>query len=145
MKFHSDLMSWQLVRVTRQQFFKIFSETIIPRTLIFCRNIPWVVLSKICSYDFAITNIFRTGSEKPWKLAKSLKFFFSGTVSATGEQKTVLKSIRGSFLKFVKATSCDRYLSDYAIETANVWKITISMLNILFTIGFSAKNIIARV
>jgi hypothetical protein len=31
-----------------------FSESIIPRKLIFCRNIPWVVLSKICSYGSEI-------------------------------------------------------------------------------------------
>jgi hypothetical protein len=37
-----------------------------------------------------IPNIFRTGSEKPRKLAKSLKIFFSRTASAAGEQKTVL-------------------------------------------------------
>jgi hypothetical protein len=37
-----------------------------------------------------ILNIFPTGSEKPRKLAKSLKIFFSRTASATGEQKIVL-------------------------------------------------------
>jgi hypothetical protein len=73
----------------------------------------------ICSYGSEIPNIFRTGSEKPRKLAKSLKIF-SRTVSATGEQKTVLKSIRGPFSSFFEANSCDRYFSDYASESAKV-------------------------
>jgi hypothetical protein len=67
---------------------KIFSETIIPRKL-FCRNVPWVGLFKIYSHGSEISNIFRTGSEKPRKLAKFLKIF-SRTISATGQQKTVL-------------------------------------------------------
>jgi hypothetical protein len=67
-----------------------FSETIIPRKLIFGRNVRWVGLFKICLNGSEILNIFRTGSEKPQKLAKSLKIFFSRTTSATGEQKTVL-------------------------------------------------------
>jgi hypothetical protein len=36
-----------------------------------------------------VPNIFRRGSEKLGKKAKSLKIFFSKTVSATGEQKPV--------------------------------------------------------
>jgi hypothetical protein len=44
-----------------------------------------------------------------------------------------------------EATSCDRYFSDYASKSAKVGKITISMLNNFFTIGFTAKNSIARV
>jgi hypothetical protein len=67
-----------------------FSETIIPRKLIFGRNVPWVGLFKICSNGSEILNIFRTGSEKPRKIAKSLKIFFSRAPSGTGEQKTVL-------------------------------------------------------
>jgi hypothetical protein len=80
-------MSWQLVRicVTRQNFFKDL-QTI---KLIFGRNVPWVGLFNICLNGFEIPNIFRTGSEKPRKLTKSLKIF-SRTASATGEQKTVL-------------------------------------------------------
>jgi hypothetical protein len=79
-----------------------------------------VVLSKICSYGSEIPNIFRTGSEKPRKLAKSLKIFFSRTASATGKQKTVFKSIRGPFSSLFEAISCDRYFSDYASESAKV-------------------------
>jgi hypothetical protein len=66
-----------------------FSETIIPMKLIFGRNVPWVGLFKICSNGSEIQNIFRTGSEKPRKIAQSLKIF-SRTASATGEQRTVL-------------------------------------------------------
>jgi hypothetical protein len=73
-------MSWQLVKI-------FFSEMIIPRKLIFGRNVPCVGLFKICSYGSEY--FFRTGNEKPRKLAKSLKIF-SRTASATGEQKTVL-------------------------------------------------------
>jgi hypothetical protein len=84
-------MSWQLVRVRVNISLKIFfSETIIPRKLIFGRNVPWVSLFKICSNGSEIPNIFRPGSEKPQKLAKYLKILFSRTTSATGEQKTVL-------------------------------------------------------
>jgi hypothetical protein len=66
-------MSWQLVRVTRINIsLKIFfSETIIPRKLIFGRNVPWVGLIIICSNGSEIPNVFRTGSEKPQKLTKS--------------------------------------------------------------------------
>jgi hypothetical protein len=56
--------------------------------LIVCRNVPWGVLFKICSRGSEILNIFRTGSEKLGKKAKSLKIF-SRTVSATGEQNPV--------------------------------------------------------
>ena len=66
-----------------------FSETIIPRKLIFGRNVPWVGLFKICSNGSEIPNNFRTGSEKPRKQAKSLKIFFSRTASARTEQKAV--------------------------------------------------------
>jgi hypothetical protein len=59
---------------------------------------------------------FGTGSEK----AKSLKIFFSRTVSATGEQTPVLESLRGPFSSLFEATSCDRYFSDYASESAKV-------------------------
>jgi hypothetical protein len=65
-------------------------------------------------------NIFRTGSEKPQKLAKYFKIFYSRTINATGEQKTVLKSIRGPFSSIFEATSCDRYFSNYASESAKV-------------------------
>jgi hypothetical protein len=51
------------------------------------------VLFKICSRGSEIPNIFQTGSEKLGKKAKSLKIFFSRTVSATGEQKPVLESL----------------------------------------------------
>jgi hypothetical protein len=49
-----------------------------PRKLIYCRNVPWGVLFKICSRGSEIPNIFRTGSEK------------LGKKPATGEQKPVL-------------------------------------------------------
>jgi hypothetical protein len=110
-----------------------FSETIIPRKLILCSNVPWVGLFKICSQGSEIPNIFRTGSEKPQKLAKSLKIFYSRTVGATG------------FSSLFEATSCDRHFSDYASEGAKVWKITISMLNNYFAIGFRAKKSIASI
>jgi hypothetical protein len=91
-EIHSDLMSWPYVRVRVRVNFSLnifFSETIIPRKLIFGMNVPWVVLFKICSYGSEIPNNFRTGSEKTRKLAKSLKIFFSRTVSARTEQKAV--------------------------------------------------------
>jgi hypothetical protein len=69
---------------------KFFSETIIPRKLIFGMNVSWVGLFKICSNGSEILIIFRTGSGKPQKLAKSLKIFFSRTANVTGELKTVL-------------------------------------------------------
>jgi hypothetical protein len=47
------------------------------------------VSSKICSQGSEIPNIFQTGSEKLEKKEKSLKIFFSRTVSARGEQKLV--------------------------------------------------------
>jgi hypothetical protein len=85
-------MSWPLVRVRVRVgvnfSLNIFLETITPRKLIFCRNVPWGVL--FCSRGSEIPNVFRTGSEKLGKKAKSLKIFFSRTVSATGEQKPVL-------------------------------------------------------
>jgi hypothetical protein len=67
-----------------------FLETITPRKLIFCRNVPWGVLFKFYSRGSEILNIFRTESEKLGRIAKSLKIFFSRMVSATGEQKPVL-------------------------------------------------------
>jgi hypothetical protein len=92
-----------VLRVRVNNSLKIFfSETIIPTKLIFCRNVPWVGLFKICSQGFEIPNIFRTGK-------KSLKIFFSRTVGATGEQKTVLRSIKGLFSSLFEATSCDQY------------------------------------
>jgi hypothetical protein len=33
-----------------------------------------------------------------------------------------LKSIRGPFSSWFKATSCDRYFSNYASESVKVWK-----------------------
>jgi hypothetical protein len=122
-----------------------FSETIIPRKLIVGRNVSCVGLFKMCLNDSEIPNIFRTGSEKPRKLANYLKIFFSRTVSATGEQKPVLESLRSPFSSLFEATSCDRYFSDHATESAKVWKITILMLNNFLTIGFIAKISIDRV
>jgi hypothetical protein len=95
-------------------------------------------------YDSKILNIFWTGSKKPWKLAKSLKIFLSRTANATGEQKTILKSIRCPFSSLFEATSYDWYFSDYASESAKLWKIKISMLNKFFTFGFRAKSRIAN-
>jgi hypothetical protein len=51
--------------------------------------VPWGVLFKICSQGSQILNIFKTRSEKLGKKTKSLKIFFSRTISATGEQKPV--------------------------------------------------------
>jgi hypothetical protein len=97
-----------------------FSETIIPRKLIFGMNVPWVGLFKICSNGSENPIIFRTGSEKPQELAKSVKIFFSRTANATGELKTVLLSLRGPFSSLFEATSCDHYFSDYSSESAKV-------------------------
>jgi hypothetical protein len=52
---------------------KIFSETITPRKLIFCRNVPWGVLFNICSLGSEIPNIFQTGNEKLEKKQNLLK------------------------------------------------------------------------
>jgi hypothetical protein len=52
-------------------------------------NVSWVGLFIICSNGSKIPIISQTGSEKPRKLAKSLKIFFSRTANATGELKTV--------------------------------------------------------
>jgi hypothetical protein len=54
---------------TRQLSLNIFSETTTPRELILGRNVPWVVLFKICSYGSDISNNFQTGSEKLPKIA----------------------------------------------------------------------------
>jgi hypothetical protein len=89
-EIHSDLMSWPCVRVRVNFSLNLFfSETTTHRELIFGKNVPWVVLFKICLYGSEIPNNFRTGSEKPRKLAKSLKIFFSRTSSARTEQKAV--------------------------------------------------------
>jgi hypothetical protein len=50
-----------------------FLETITTKKPIFCRNVPWVGLFKFCSQDSFIPNIYRTGSGKPLRKAKSLK------------------------------------------------------------------------
>jgi hypothetical protein len=71
-EIRSDLMSCQLVGVRVNISLKIFSETIIPRKLIFGSNVPWVGLFKICLNGSEIPNIFQTGSEKPQKLAEYL-------------------------------------------------------------------------
>jgi hypothetical protein len=79
------------------------SETTAPRKLIFCRNVPWFRLLKICLHGSQIQNICQTGSEKPQKLTKSLK---------------KSSSPEGPFSCLFKATSCDLYFSDYASESA---------------------------
>jgi hypothetical protein len=61
---------------------------------------------------------FRIFSEQEVK--NFLKIFFSRTVNATGEQKPVLESLRGPVSSLFEATSCDRYFSDYASESAKV-------------------------
>jgi hypothetical protein len=60
----------------------VFSVTITPRNLIFCRNVPWDGLLKFCSHISKISNIYCTGSEKLGKKAKYLKIFFSRKVIA---------------------------------------------------------------
>jgi hypothetical protein len=56
-----------------------------------------------------------------------------------------LKSLTGPFSNLFEANSCDQNFSNYASESAKVWKNTISMLNNFFTIGLRAKNSIAKV
>jgi hypothetical protein len=69
-QIYSDLMSWPLWHVCVNLSLNIFfSETTLPRRLISCRNVPWVVLLKNCSYGYEILNSFRTGSEKLPKIA----------------------------------------------------------------------------
>jgi hypothetical protein len=80
---------------------KIFSETIIPRKRIFGRNVPWVGLFKICSNSSEILNIFRTGSEKPRKLAKSLKNLLKNRKCHRWTKNSFIIS-KMSFLKFVR-------------------------------------------
>jgi hypothetical protein len=76
--------------------------------------------NKIYVRDLTLT--FISSSHLGQKLVKTAKFFFfSRTVSATGEQKkTVLKSIKGNFSSFFEATSCDLYFADYNSESAKV-------------------------
>jgi hypothetical protein len=89
-EIHSDPMSWPCVRVRVHVNFSLnISETTTPRELIFGRNVPWVVLFKICSHGSEIPNNFRTGSEKLLKIASSLKIFFSRTISARSKQNVV--------------------------------------------------------
>jgi hypothetical protein len=67
--FHA-LMSWPCVRVRVNFSLNIFfSETTTPRELIFGRNVPWVVLFKICSYD---SEYF---PNRKWKTAKNSLIF----------------------------------------------------------------------
>jgi hypothetical protein len=70
-EIHPDLMSWPLIRVLVHfnLSLNIFSETTTPRGLTFCRNVPWVVLFKICSFGSRIPNNFQTGSKKLPKIA----------------------------------------------------------------------------
>jgi hypothetical protein len=65
-------------------------------------------------------------------------------VQQVNKRKTVLKSIKGLFSSLFKANSCGQYFSDYATNSGKVCKITISVVNNFFTIGF-AKNSIDRV
>jgi hypothetical protein len=102
MKFHGNSY---VLRVRVNNSLKIFfSETIIPRKLIFRMNVPWVGLFIICSNGSEIPIIFRTGSEKPRKLDQSLKIFFSRTANATGHRwiKNSFIISKRSFLKFVR-------------------------------------------
>jgi hypothetical protein len=55
--------------------------------------------------------------QKSVKTANSVKVFFR-TVSARGEQKTVSLTLRGPFSSLFEATSCDRYFSDSAPDSA---------------------------
>jgi hypothetical protein len=84
---------------------------------------PWTLTKKLHSIDTFLAfypKHFDLKSEKLGKKAKSLKIFFSRTVSAMGEQKPFLESLRGPFSSLFEATSCDRYFSDYASESAKV-------------------------
>ena len=119
-----------------------FSETTIPRKLIFYRDVPWVGLFKFCSPRSGIPNIFRTGSEKPRKTEKTLKIFFSRTATARVKQTMSKSSLRDPFSSLFKATSCDRYFSRYSSESSEVWTCTISMAYNFLTVGFREEKYI---
>jgi hypothetical protein len=73
----------------------------IPRKLIFGRNVPLVGLFKICSHGSEILNIFLTGAEKP---QKSLIIF---SITVPQMNKNSFEIYKRSFL-------------DYASESAKV-------------------------
>jgi hypothetical protein len=75
----------------------------------------------MCLGVFSLTFVhkvpkFRIFSEQEVKS----KIFFSRTVSAAGEQKPVLETLRGPFSSLFEATSCGRYFSAYASESVKV-------------------------
>jgi hypothetical protein len=76
-EIHSDLLSRPLIHFQVNFSLNIFSETTTPRGLRFCRNVPLVVLYKICLYGSGILNNFHAGSEKLPKITESLKIFYS--------------------------------------------------------------------
>jgi hypothetical protein len=77
-----------------------FTETMTPRKLIFCRNLLWGVLFKICSWGSEIPNIFRTGSEKLGNKAKSLNLLLVQNRKCYRWTKTCFIIPKRSFLKF---------------------------------------------
>ena len=99
-EFHSDLMSWPCVRVRVNFSLNIFfSET---RELIFGRNVPWVVLFKICSYGSKIPNKF---PNRKWKTAKNSLIFKNLLLHNHNCQNWTKSSFiisKRSFLKFVR-------------------------------------------
>jgi hypothetical protein len=78
------------------------------------------------------------------KKTKSLEIFYR-TVSATGEQKAVFKSIRCRFSSLYEATSCSDILQIMLRRVQEYEKSQFQCLIIFLTIGFREKNIITRV
>jgi hypothetical protein len=89
------------------------------------------------SWYLTLTLISRSHlGQKPVKTANSLKNLFLQNRKCQRWTKSSFKSLWGPFSSLFEATSCDRYFSNYSSENAKVLKITISMLNNFFTIGF---------
>jgi hypothetical protein len=95
------------------------SETITPRKLMFCKNVPRVGLIKFCSQNARIPYIFWTGIGKLEKMAKSLKNLLQNRKcqrwtksSFIISKKSFLKLVRGNFLwpifYFIGKISIDR-------------------------------------
>jgi hypothetical protein len=86
----------------------LFFETITYWKVIFCRNVPWGVLFKICSQGSEILNIFRTGIEKLGKKLNVKKNFllkskchWSTKTCFIIPKKYFLKFVRGNFLRLI--------------------------------------------
>jgi hypothetical protein len=104
-EIHSDLRSWPCVRVHVGVNFSLnifFSESTTPRELIFGRNVPWVILFKICSYGSEILNNFRTGSGKTAKNSLIFKNLLLQNHKCQNWTKSSFIISKRSFLKFVR-------------------------------------------